>query len=79
MSPKRPTIKAVRTPATRQASRCTNRAVREKWLKFVQRHRVDFQRADFKACLIVFRPFRERLLRKQLGIYSGGYSEHEAE
>ena len=35
-----------------------DRAVREKWLKFVQRHRVDFQRADFKACLIMFRPFR---------------------
>ncbi|RMX43984.1 hypothetical protein pdam_00017571 [Pocillopora damicornis] len=43
-----------------------DRAVREKWLKFVQRHRVDFQRADFKACLIVLRPFREGLLRKQL-------------
>ena len=38
-----------------------------------------FQRADFKACLIVFRPFREKLLRKQLGIHSGGYGEQEAE
>ena len=38
-----------------------------------------FQRADFKACLIVFRPFREKLLRKQLGIHSGVYGEHEAE
>ena len=38
-----------------------------------------FQRADFKACLFVFRPFREKLLRKQLGIYSLGYGEHEAE
>ena len=38
-----------------------------------------FQRADFKACLIVFRPFREKLLRKQLGIHFGGYGGHEAE
>ena len=38
-----------------------------------------FQRADFKACLIVFGPFREKLLPKQLGIHSVGYGEHEAE
>ena len=81
MSPEHPTIKAVRTPATPGISMHqfpVDRAEREMG-EICAAPPSRFQRADFKACLIVFRPFREKLLRKQLGIHSRGYGEHEAE
>ena len=106
-----------------------DRAVREKWLKFVQRHRLDFNEPISKhafLCSVHFErsweqlqntlqliymslnknsvycviprsskppdtckwgrnelrgilKFSQKLLRKQLGIHSLGYGEHEAE
>ena len=70
VSPERPTIKAVRTSATRQASRLN--FLREMG-QICATAPSRFQGADFKACPIVFGAFRAKLLRKQLGILTEGY------
>ena len=56
-----PNIKAVRTSATRQASRLN--FLREMG-QICATAPSRFQGADFKACLIVFGAFRAKLLRK---------------